>query len=227
MRSKHFLFVSADAALITDLAWQVHREGHDVKYYIEAESDQEIGDGFIPKTDDWRAEVEWADVIIFQFPFWWFTMPAILKGWVDRVFSCGFAYGVGQYDEKNYGSRYGEGKLDDKRAMLSITIGGREDQYSERGINGQIDDLLFPIHHGIFWYAGISVLPPFLIYQSNSVSKEMFETYKQNYQQRLSILDTTEPIPFRYQNKGDYNRRQQLKKELVNGKRGFSMHLEG
>nr|WP_254839161.1 hypothetical protein [Natronomonas marina] len=66
MDSKRFLFVSADAALITDLAWQVHREGNDVKYYIEAESDREIGDGFVPKTDDWRAEVEWADVVIFD-----------------------------------------------------------------------------------------------------------------------------------------------------------------
>jgi phosphoribosylamine--glycine ligase len=62
----NFLFVSADAALITDVAWQVHREGHDVKYYIEAESDREIGDGFVPKTDDWEAEVEWADVIVFD-----------------------------------------------------------------------------------------------------------------------------------------------------------------
>ncbi|SMO78071.1 Phosphoribosylglycinamide synthetase, ATP-grasp (A) domain [Halorubrum cibi] len=66
MDTKRFLFVSADAALITDLAWQVHREGHDVKYYIEAESDREIGDGFVPKTDDWRAEVDWADVIVFD-----------------------------------------------------------------------------------------------------------------------------------------------------------------
>ena len=66
MDSKRFLFVSADAALITDLAWQVHREGHDVKYYIEAEADKEIGDGFVPKTEDWRAEVDWADVIIFD-----------------------------------------------------------------------------------------------------------------------------------------------------------------
>ncbi|MFB6069309.1 MAG: phosphoribosylamine-glycine ligase, partial [Halobacterium sp.] len=66
MNAGNFLFVSADAALITDLAWQVREEGHDVKYYIGAESDKEIGDGFVPKTDDWRAEVEWADVIIFD-----------------------------------------------------------------------------------------------------------------------------------------------------------------
>jgi phosphoribosylamine--glycine ligase len=37
-----------------------------VRYYIEAESDKGIGDGFVPKTDDWRAEVEWADVVVFD-----------------------------------------------------------------------------------------------------------------------------------------------------------------
>ena len=66
MESKHFLFCSLDAALIGDLAWQVHREGHDVRYYIEAESDREIADGFVPKTDDWRGELDWADVVVFD-----------------------------------------------------------------------------------------------------------------------------------------------------------------
>lgn len=66
MDSRNFLFVSADAALITDLAWQVHREGHDVRYYVEAEADREIGDGFVPKTDDWEGDVEWADVVVFD-----------------------------------------------------------------------------------------------------------------------------------------------------------------
>jgi phosphoribosylamine--glycine ligase len=66
MTAHNFLFVSADAALIGDLAWQIHREGHDVRYYIEAESDREIADGFVPKTDDWRGELEWADVVVFD-----------------------------------------------------------------------------------------------------------------------------------------------------------------
>jgi len=56
--SRNFLFVSADAALTTDLAWRGHGEGHDVKYSVEAESDRETGDGFVPKPDDWHAEVE-------------------------------------------------------------------------------------------------------------------------------------------------------------------------
>ncbi|QSG06982.1 phosphoribosylamine--glycine ligase [Halapricum desulfuricans] len=66
MRTRKFLFVSLDAALIGDVAWQVHSEGHEVRYYIEAESDREIADGFVPKTDDWRADVDWADVIVFD-----------------------------------------------------------------------------------------------------------------------------------------------------------------
>lgn len=167
----------------------------------------------------------WADIVIFQFPLWWFGMPAILKGWIDRVFACGFAYGVGQYDAKHYGSRYGDGTLKDKKGMLSVTIGGRKDQYSRRGINGSIDDLLFPIHHGMLWYAGMSVLPPFIIYEADKISPQQFERYKLQYQKRLSSLDIDDPIPYRYQNNGDYNHRQQLKEELVNGESSFSMHL--
>ncbi|MDZ7701295.1 MAG: phosphoribosylamine--glycine ligase [Halobacteriales archaeon] len=66
MDAHRFLFCSLDAALITDLAWQVAREGHDVKHYVEAASDREIGEGFVPKADDWRDEVDWADVIVFD-----------------------------------------------------------------------------------------------------------------------------------------------------------------
>jgi putative NADPH-quinone reductase len=48
-------------------------------------------------TEDVRTEIEkllWADALILQFPLWWFSMPAILKGWVDRVYASGFAYRV-------------------------------------------------------------------------------------------------------------------------------------
>ena len=65
MEKKKFLFVTIDA-LITDIAWQCIKEGHEVKFYTEEEEEKEVGDGFIPKVDDWEKEVEWADVIIFD-----------------------------------------------------------------------------------------------------------------------------------------------------------------
>ncbi|MGH7551125.1 MAG: phosphoribosylglycinamide synthetase C domain-containing protein [Gemmatimonadota bacterium] len=60
-----FLFVSFDA-LITDIAWQVVKEGHEVRYYIKKKPARSIGDGFVPKSTDWKADAEWADVIVFD-----------------------------------------------------------------------------------------------------------------------------------------------------------------
>lgn len=65
MEKKKFLFISIDA-LISDIAWQVIKEGHEAKYFIETESEKEIADGFVPKTDDWQKDVDWADIIIFD-----------------------------------------------------------------------------------------------------------------------------------------------------------------
>jgi phosphoribosylamine--glycine ligase len=60
-----FLFVSYDG-LIADAAWQVVKEGHDVKLHISNEEEREIGEGFVPRSADWRADVDWADVIVFD-----------------------------------------------------------------------------------------------------------------------------------------------------------------
>ncbi len=65
MEKKNFLFISLDA-LIGDTAWQIVKEGHDVKYYIKEESEKEISDGFVPKVENWESEVAWADVIVFD-----------------------------------------------------------------------------------------------------------------------------------------------------------------
>ena len=65
MDRKKFLFVSLDG-LIADIAWQVVKEGHEVQLCTDSQNEKEIGNGFVPKTDDWEREVEWADVIVFD-----------------------------------------------------------------------------------------------------------------------------------------------------------------
>lgn len=65
MANMKFLFVSLDA-LISDTAWQVVKEGHDVRYFIEHDTEKDIADGFVPKTDNWEADVDWADIIVFD-----------------------------------------------------------------------------------------------------------------------------------------------------------------
>lgn len=63
--SKNFLFVTIDA-LAGDLAWQIKKEGHNVKFYTESKEDKEVADGFVEKVDDWEDEVDWADIIVFD-----------------------------------------------------------------------------------------------------------------------------------------------------------------
>jgi phosphoribosylamine--glycine ligase len=60
-----FLFVSI-TGLISDIAWQVVKEGHDVRYFIQDEKERDIADGFVPKVDEWESHVDWADVVVFD-----------------------------------------------------------------------------------------------------------------------------------------------------------------
>ncbi len=64
-QKRKFLFVSFEG-LIHDLAWQVQKEGHDVKYSIKAADQKDVGDGFVPKVDDWKDHKDWADCIVFD-----------------------------------------------------------------------------------------------------------------------------------------------------------------
>lgn len=183
-------------------------------------------------TEDVAAEIEkllWADTLILQFPLWWYTMPAILKGWVDRVYAYGFAYGVGEHSDRRWGDRFGEGTLAGKRAMLIVTTGGWEEHYSARGVNGPIDDLLFPINHGILYYPGYDVLPPFVVYRVDRFDEASFEPVAERLRERMRTLATTPPIPYRQQNGGDYLiPSMTLRPGLGDpGATGFSLHVRG
>ncbi|MFF3653052.1 NAD(P)H-dependent oxidoreductase [Streptomyces sp. NPDC002181] len=176
-----------------------------------------------------QAKLLWADTIVFQFPLWWYTMPAILKGWVDRVFTYRFAYGVGEHSDTQYGERFGEGTLAGRRALLSVTVGGPESHYGPRGINGPIDDRLFPIHHGILYYPGIEVLPPFVLYGADGLTGADYPDVAAAWERRLLALESTEPIAFRRQNSGDYEIPSlHLRRGLEPaGRTGFALHVHG
>lgn len=169
-----------------------------------------------------------ADAVIFQFPLWWFSMPAILKGWIDRVYAYGFAYGVGEHNDRHWGDRYGEGRMAGKRAMLVVTTGGWESHYGPRGINGPIDDILFPIQHGMLHYPGFDVLPPLVIYRTGRIDEQRFAAHRRELIQRLDNLFHTAPLPFRRQNAGEYKIPElTLRDGVKDGEVGFGVHLMG
>lgn len=177
-------------------------------------------------TDDVVAEqqkIQRADAIVFQFPLWWFGPPALLKGWFDRVFSNGFAYGLSD-PARGRSLRYGEGKLRGKRAMLSVTAGGLEPYFSARGVNGMLEDLLFPLTHGTLFYAGLSVLPSFAVHGANRVEPAQFEAARNAFAARLTRLFDDAAIPYRSQNGGDYDGQLCLRGDAAPGREGLVLH---
>jgi NAD(P)H dehydrogenase (quinone) len=170
-----------------------------------------------------QEKLAWADAVVVQFPLWWYGMPAILKGWFDRVFVKGFGYGVRAEDGRTL--RYGEGRLAGKRAMVVLTAGAREPAMGPRGVNGSLDEVLFPLHHGTLFYAGMSVLPPVAVFGADRVSDDQFADARSHLRTRLSTLETTEPIPFRTQNGGDYDDDLVLRTDRAPGVTGLAVHL--
>jgi NAD(P)H dehydrogenase (quinone) len=177
-------------------------------------------------SDDIRAEQEkiaWADALVLQFPLWWYGMPAILKGWFDRVFVKGFAFGLTDPDSGRT-LRYGDGALSGKRAMVVVTAGARESSLGPRGINGDAESLLFPLQHGTLWYAGLSVVPPLVVHGADHAGAEEYEHWAAALRERLEILPTRAPIPFRYQNRGDYDDDLVLRPGLAPDRSGLGVH---
>jgi NAD(P)H dehydrogenase (quinone) len=99
--------------------------------------------------------LEQADILILQYPMWWHLPPAMLKGWMDRVFIYGDVYTSKQ--------RFENGRFVGRRAMLSVTVGTTENTYAHDGRSGDIDLLLWPINFSLA-YVGYTVLNPFVAY---------------------------------------------------------------
>jgi NAD(P)H dehydrogenase (quinone) len=98
-----------------------------------------------------------ADLLVLSFPMWWFSMPAILKGWVDRVFVMGAVFGGdhGLFDQATLAGR---------RAMLLVTTGGPGESFRPGGVFGPLNEFLFHIHRGMLEFVGYRVLEPVVTY---------------------------------------------------------------
>jgi NAD(P)H dehydrogenase (quinone) len=136
--------------------------------------------GFVPELEEEMKKIEACDLMIWQFPIWWYGVPAILKGWVDRVFAIGRAYGQGQ--------TYETGVFKGKKAMLSLTTGSGPEKYLPDGFDGDIMGILRPVHRGILQYTGFTVLAPHITYSPARKSKQELEAELQAYANRLTHI---------------------------------------
>jgi NAD(P)H dehydrogenase (quinone) len=150
-----------------------------LRQQAEEEHASAVG-GFAPELQLEMDKLAWCDTLILQFPLWWLGMPAIMKGWIDRVFALGRAYGGGRY--------FSRGVFSGKRALCSVTAAGSEVMYSERGAYGPIEKILFPIHHGILGFTGFSVIDPFVVYAPARMRDAERQACLQSYRAKVLAL---------------------------------------
>jgi NAD(P)H dehydrogenase (quinone) len=142
-------------------------------------------------TPDIQAELDKllaCDLLILQFPLWWFSVPAIMKGWIDRVFANGTVYGAG-------GKRFDQGGLKGKRAMLSFTTGCFPNMMEPDGLLGQRDVILWHLQYGTFGYSGLQVLEPFIGWSIQYSDEAQRHAHLDAYEARLRGIEHETPMP--------------------------------
>jgi len=109
-----------------------------------------------------QKKIEWADNLIFIYPTWWFNRPAMLQGWIDRVFSHGFAFNE---DENGF-----EALLSGKTSNIFVTYGGREEDVVEAF--GSIDAAVSSMTIGTLGLVGIDPVKPLYCFEVPTTTKE-------------------------------------------------------
>lgn len=99
-----------------------------------------------PDVAEEQRHISGADKIIVIHPIWWFGMPAIYKGYIDRVFTAGFAY--------TYTAKGPEGLLTGKRVIILNTTGGPRENYEK---NGYRDAIVKTADIGTYGFCGLEV----------------------------------------------------------------------
>ncbi|MBN2349322.1 MAG: NAD(P)H-dependent oxidoreductase [Bacteroidales bacterium] len=117
--------------------------------------------------------IEWANYIWMLYPVWWSGMPAILKGYIDRVFSSGFAYKI----ENNQAI----GLLNSKKAIIINSMGQSKEEYSK---SGMFDAMNKTTDLGVFTFCGIEVLDHLFFTSITSASNVI----KEEYYEKIRLL---------------------------------------
>lgn len=129
--------------------------GNHFNYMLEQKHAANLDLAFSPDILGEIQKIKKAELILLATPIWWFSVPAILKGWFDRVLAMGVAW--------NGGKIYENGLMRGKQSMLIAAAGGPAEYYMENGRHKATPlQILHPINHGTLAFCGFDVHEPFV-----------------------------------------------------------------
>lgn len=166
------------------------------RFDVQSEQRHASAEGTLPPEVVREIErLEQADLLIVQYPMWWHLPPAILKGWMDRVFVYGEVY------KSTF--RFENGRFLGKKAVLSLTVGTSPETYAFNGRSGDIDLMLWPVNFSLA-YVGYDVLSPHvaygveagLRYSDPDVIAARLKRIEDDWVARLQNIEDEAAIPF-------------------------------
>ena len=136
---------------------------------------------FATDIKDEMKKIEWADLIIFQFPIWYETMPALLKAWFERVLAHGFAHNILE------GKVNDQGFLKGKKAMLSFTAGSEKESFYNDISSEDKTKLLPPVTKALR-FTGLKVIDSFAVFNAMPLSEDDAEKAFDEYKKLLNNI---------------------------------------
>ncbi|WP_314957614.1 NAD(P)H-dependent oxidoreductase [Bradyrhizobium cosmicum] len=131
-----------------------------------------------------------ADLIVFTFPIFWFSVPAILKGWIDRVLLCG---------PMHSGNRgfYDLGGLSGRRTFTAMALGGRRNMFGPDSLHGELETgMMRHFFQGTLGYVGLTVHKPFVAYHVPYITDHERQEQLQDLRIHLRDLDRQPTLKF-------------------------------
>jgi NAD(P)H dehydrogenase (quinone) len=130
----------------------IYREGFESRFQPEDYA-QFVGGEMPEEVRREQARVDLADALVFIFPVWWWSFPAALKGWVDRVFSSEWAY--------SFEPQQSRGRLRDRPTLLLGVAGSRESTYRKYAYD---EAMRLQIDVGTLGYCGLRDVTTTILY---------------------------------------------------------------
>lgn len=145
---------------------------------LEVRSLYDLYPDFAIDIDAEQAALARAEIVVWQHPFYWYSVPPLLKLWFDKVLALGFAYGEG-----------GD-KLRGKRCQWAITTGGDHAAYGPDGMHNNLLHSFIPPIAQTARFCGMEFQPPFIVHGAGRLGDQTLAGAAARYRERLSELET-------------------------------------
>jgi glutathione-regulated potassium-efflux system ancillary protein KefF len=127
-----------------------------------------------------REALSAASVVVWQHPIYWYTVPALLKLWFEKVLVAGWAWG------------HGGDALRGKRCLWVVTTGGDQLDYSAAGMHGQGFEAFVPVVRQTAEFCGMVWLEPIVVHEGGRLGAAALAAWGTRYRSRLAALEAEE-----------------------------------